>query len=75
MLQRSRRAVGFVEPCLPSPAKVPPSGPEIKHDGFRLMARRDAKGVRLITRNSHDFSERFAQKLDRAPRAERHVVA
>jgi hypothetical protein len=26
---------------------------EIKHDGFRIMARRDATGVRLITRNGH----------------------
>jgi hypothetical protein len=55
MLQRTRGAIGFIEPCLPSPAKSPPSGPdwlhEIKHDGFRLMARRDAKGVRLYTRN------------------------
>ena len=35
---------GFVEPCLPSPAEQLPSGPdwvqEIKHDGYRLMARR-----------------------------------
>jgi hypothetical protein len=34
---------GFIEPCLPSPAERPPSGPnwihEIKHDGFPLMAR------------------------------------
>jgi ATP-dependent DNA ligase len=33
-----------IEPCLPSPAKRPPTGPdwvhEIKHDGYRLMARR-----------------------------------
>jgi ATP-dependent DNA ligase len=33
----------------------PPAGSdwldEIKHDGFRIMARRDAAGVRLITRN------------------------
>jgi len=53
MSQRSRRTVGLVEACLPSPAKAPPSGPdwlhEIKHDGFRIMARRDAKGVRLYT--------------------------
>jgi hypothetical protein len=58
-----RRTVGFVEPCLPSPAKAPPAGPdwlhEIKHDGFRLMARRDAVGVRLITRNGNDFTNRF----------------
>jgi len=35
---------GFVEPCRPSKAPCPPSGPErvheIKHDGFRLMVRR-----------------------------------
>jgi bifunctional non-homologous end joining protein LigD len=63
MLQRSGRAAGFIEPCLPSPAKTPPSGPkwihEIKHDGFRIMARRDAKSVRLITRNGNDFTARF----------------
>jgi ATP-dependent DNA ligase len=33
---------GFIEPCLPSTAERPPSGPdwihEIKHDGYRLMA-------------------------------------
>jgi ATP-dependent DNA ligase len=27
---------------------------EIKHDGFRILAWRDAKGVRLITRNGRD---------------------
>jgi bifunctional non-homologous end joining protein LigD len=41
----------------------PPAGPgwihEIKHDGFRIIARRDSLGVRLITRNGHDFSARF----------------
>ena len=35
----------FIEPCLPSPGEQPPTGPgwvhEIKHDGYRLMARRD----------------------------------
>ncbi len=43
---RSRRAVGFIEPCLPSPAKQPPAGPnwlhEIKHDGFRNRSGRVA---------------------------------
>jgi ATP-dependent DNA ligase len=34
---------------------------EIKHDGFRLMARRDAAGVRLLTRNGHDWSARYPQ--------------
>jgi len=63
MLQRSPRAVGFIEPCLPSPAKAPPSAPdwlhEIKHDGFRILALRDAAGVRLYTRNGNDFTKRF----------------
>jgi bifunctional non-homologous end joining protein LigD len=53
----------FIEPCLPSSAERPPSGPdwvyEIKHDGFRLMVRRDPAGVRPITRNGHDWSGRF----------------
>jgi bifunctional non-homologous end joining protein LigD len=54
---------GFIEPCLPRPADRPPAGPdwlqEIKHDGFRIMARRDGDRVRLLTRNGHDFAERF----------------
>jgi bifunctional non-homologous end joining protein LigD len=32
---------------------------EIKHDGFRIIARRDAKSVRLLTRNGYDFTARF----------------
>jgi len=32
---------------------------EIKLDGFRLMARRDAAGVRLLTRNGLDWSNRY----------------
>jgi bifunctional non-homologous end joining protein LigD len=54
---------GFIEPCLPSAAERPPSGPdwvhEIKHDGYRLMARRDPMRVRLLTRNGHDWAERY----------------
>ena len=44
-----------IEPCLPSPGERPPTGSgwvhEIKHDGYRLMARRDALsvGIRLLT--------------------------
>jgi len=57
------RANGFIEPCLPSSADKPPSGPEwvheIKHDGYRLMARRDPVGIRLLTRNGHDWSPRY----------------
>jgi ATP-dependent DNA ligase len=34
---------------------------EIKHDGYRLMARRDALsvGIRLLTRNGHDWASRY----------------
>ena len=61
---RTRSATaGFIEPCLPSPADKPPSGAnwihEIKHDGYRLMARRDPVGIRLLTRNGHDWAARF----------------
>ena len=46
MLARPRTLpVGFIEPCLPSPADKPPSGTnwihEIKRDGYR----RDALSV------------------------------
>jgi bifunctional non-homologous end joining protein LigD len=60
---RTRRPVGHIPPCLPSRAERPPSGPkwlhEIKHDGFRIMARRDGAGIRLITRHGNDFTDRF----------------
>jgi bifunctional non-homologous end joining protein LigD len=53
-----RRPVIWFSTCCCAPA-----GPgwlhEIKHDGFRLMARRDAAGVRLLTRNGIDWSARF----------------
>src|SRR5262249_60456678 len=53
----------FCEPCLPSPAAKPPAGTgwlyEIKHDGFRMLVRRDAAGGGLFTRNGHDWARRF----------------
>jgi hypothetical protein len=53
-----------VRASLPSsPAERPPSGPgwlhEIKLDGFRMLARRDAAGVRLLTRNGIDWAGRY----------------
>src|SRR5439155_10093912 len=54
MLQRTRPS---------GSAERPPSGPdwvhEIKHDGYRLMARRDPVGIRLLTRNGHDWAPRY----------------
>ena len=54
--ERTRPGPGIIEPCLPSSAKAPPSGP---HDGFRILARRNDAGVQLLTRAGNDFSRRF----------------
>ena len=63
---------GFIAPCLPSKASRPPSGPlwvhEIKHDGYRLMVRRDGSRVRCFTRNGHDWADRFPAIVDAAKR-------
>jgi bifunctional non-homologous end joining protein LigD len=63
MLLRRASFPDFCEPCLPRPAEKPPAGTgwlhEIKHDGFRMLVRRDAAGVRLFTRNGHDWTGRF----------------
>jgi bifunctional non-homologous end joining protein LigD len=36
-----------------------PTVHEIKHDGYRLIARRDPVGIRLLTRNSRDLAPRY----------------
>jgi ATP-dependent DNA ligase len=47
-----RLPFGFVRSCLPTKAPKPPSGAlwihEIKHDGFRAIARKDGDRVRSI---------------------------
>src|SRR3954466_287479 len=74
MLRKSanHRPSGFVEPCRPSKASVPPSGPEwvheIKHDGFRLMVRREGSRVRCFTRGGYDWADRFPAIVDAASR-------
>ena len=54
---------GFVEPCLPTPGAKPPSGAgwvhEIKHDGYRLLVRRDGDHVRLFTRRGYDWTKKY----------------
>jgi len=58
---RARRT--SLDPCLPRPAKELPAGRdcihEIKHDGFRLLARREGDRVPLVTRNDYDFTVRY----------------
>jgi bifunctional non-homologous end joining protein LigD len=54
---------GFIAPCLPTSAPQPPSGEpwlhEIKHDGFRVIARKDGNRVRLYSRPGNDLTKRF----------------
>jgi bifunctional non-homologous end joining protein LigD len=54
---------GFIAPCLPTSAAQPPSGEpwlhEIKHDGFRVIARKTGDRVRLYSRPGNDLTERF----------------
>jgi ATP-dependent DNA ligase len=54
---------GFVLPCLPIRAPTPPSGAEwlheIKHDGFRVIARKEGNRVKLYSRPGNDLTDRF----------------
>ena len=67
-----RRPSGFIEPCQPSKVARPPSGSlwvhEIKHDGYRLMVRRDGSRVRCFTRNGNDWADRFPSIVEAAAR-------
>jgi len=62
MLQRTLPA-GFIAPCLPTKTTQLPSGGqwlhEIKHDGFRIIARKSNGRVRLYSRPGNDFTRRF----------------
>jgi bifunctional non-homologous end joining protein LigD len=62
MLQRIVSA-GFIAPCLPTKTDKLPSGNlwlhEIKHDGFRVIARKDGDRVRLHSRPGNDMTRRF----------------
>ena len=53
---------GF-RPCLPTRVTQAPTGErwvhEIKHDGFRIIARRVGNDVRLFTKQGADYSKRY----------------
>jgi bifunctional non-homologous end joining protein LigD len=59
---------GFIPPCLPIPANEPPIGPEwlieIKHDGSRVIARKEGKRVRLYSRPGNDLTYPFRLIVD-----------
>jgi ATP-dependent DNA ligase len=62
MLPRRIRTDGFVEPCIPSRAPKPSSGPdwvhEVKHDGYRMIVCREgtASGAILFRRKIEKHS-------------------
>src|SRR6478609_2067075 len=59
----SLHPVVFIEPCLPTISRTVPTGPqwayEIKHDGFRFLAMRQGKRVRVYSRGGHDWSKQL----------------
>src|SRR3954471_16057222 len=65
-----RHPSGFIEPCQPSKVARPPSGPlwvhEIKHDGYRLMVRRDGTRVHCFTKGGFDWGDRFPAIVEAA---------
>jgi len=54
---------GFIPPCQPVLSDRVPSGDgwlhEFKHDGFRIIARKEGDHVRLRSRNGRDWSAEF----------------
>jgi bifunctional non-homologous end joining protein LigD len=60
--QRPAKRPGTIEPCIPTRASKPPVGSqwihEIKHDGYRIIARKRNR-VRLFTRRGFDWTERY----------------
>ena len=63
MLRMRALPAGFIAPCLPTKTDKLPSGGlwlhEIKHDGFRVIARKDGDRVRLYSRPGNDMTRRF----------------
>jgi bifunctional non-homologous end joining protein LigD len=63
MLRMRTLPAGFIEPCLPIKADALPSGGlwlhEMKHDGFRVIARKEGARVRRYSRPGNDLTDRF----------------
>jgi hypothetical protein len=78
-MRRRVLPAGFIERCLPTSARQPRTGPEwvheIKHDGYRLMARRAGDRVRLFTRRGYDWSDRYPRIVRAATAIESLVCA
>jgi bifunctional non-homologous end joining protein LigD len=61
-------AFGFIEPCIPSPAKQAPTSAdwiyELKHDGYRMMVRKADDRVCIYSRRGADFTQRFPRIVE-----------
>jgi bifunctional non-homologous end joining protein LigD len=68
MLRPNPLPPGFIAPCLPTAAERCKSGPawvhEIKHDGYRLIARRTDDRVRLYTRRGFNWADRYPRIVE-----------
>jgi bifunctional non-homologous end joining protein LigD len=56
------RPAGFIEPCLPTLAQAVPDGSrwafEVKHDGYRFIARRDGDRMRVFSRHGKEWADK-----------------
>jgi bifunctional non-homologous end joining protein LigD len=68
MLRMPILPAGLIAPCLPTKTDTLPSGGvwlhEIKHDGFRVIARKDGAELKLYSRHGNDFTRRFPLILE-----------
>ena len=62
-------ASGFIPPCLSTGAPCAPSGTEwlheIKHDGIRVIARKQDQRIKLYSRPGNDLTPRFPLIVER----------
>jgi bifunctional non-homologous end joining protein LigD len=69
---------GFIAPCLPTKASQPPAGQvwlhEIKHDGFRIIARKESDRVRLYSRPGNDLTYRFPLIVEALTRLRSRII-
>jgi ATP-dependent DNA ligase len=55
-------------------AQRPDAVHEVKHDGYRLMVRRTASGIRIRTRRGYDWTDRFPLIVESSQPAPRHIL-
>ena len=69
-MRKSGERLAFVPPMLPTLVAEPPEGNdwihEIKYDGYRTQIVIDREGVRIFTRNGHDWTAKFQPIADAA---------